>query len=146
MDDDQAVLWRAVLEAIGYDYMSVTDIYKKAGVKLDIMTITEGGSKSDLWNQIKADMLGCRTVTLENAQGAVLTDAAAAAYAVGDLKDLKTVFEKSRKIKDVYEPDSKHTTYYRNVYEQQRKLIGQDMTAVFERLHKIEKMACEVSL
>lgn len=146
MDDDQAVLWRAVLEAIGYDYMSVTDIYKKAGVKLDIMTITEGGSKSDLWNQIKADMLGCRTVTLENAQGAVLTDAAAAAYAVGDLKDLKTVFEKSRKIKDVYEPDSKHATYYRNVYEQQRKLIGQDMTAVFERLHKIEKMAREVSL
>lgn len=39
------------------------------------MTITEGGSNSEVWNQIKADMLGCKSATLENAQGAVLTDA-----------------------------------------------------------------------
>ena len=37
-----------VLEAIGYDYMSVTDIYKKAGVPLEFMTITEGGSNSEV--------------------------------------------------------------------------------------------------
>lgn len=28
LDTDQAVLWRAVLEAIGYDYMEITDIYR----------------------------------------------------------------------------------------------------------------------
>ncbi len=49
MDTDQGVQWRAVLEAIGYDYMSVTDIYKKAGVPLEFMTITEGGSNSEVW-------------------------------------------------------------------------------------------------
>ena len=85
------------LEAIGYDYMSVTDIYKKQGVPLEFMTITEGGSNSEVWNQIKADMLGCKSATLENAQGAVLTDAVIAAYAVGDLEDPSQVFEKTRK-------------------------------------------------
>ena len=77
--------------------MSVTDIYKKAGVPLEFMTITEGGSNSEVWNQIKADMLGCKSATLENAQGAVLTDAVIAAYAVGDLEDPSQVFEKTRK-------------------------------------------------
>ena len=27
MDTDQATLWHAVLEAIGYDYMEITDLY-----------------------------------------------------------------------------------------------------------------------
>ena len=139
MDTDQAVMWRAVLEAIGYDYMSVTDIYKKAGVALEIMTITEGGSNSVLWNQIKADMLGCKTATLENAQGAVFTDAAVAAYAVGDIKDLNETFSQARKIKKIYEPEKDQTIYYRNVYEKQRKLIKDDMKNVFDTLHKIEK-------
>ena len=57
MDTNQEVLWRAVLEAIGYDYISVTDVYRAGGVSLDKITVTEGGSRSDLWNQIKADML-----------------------------------------------------------------------------------------
>ena len=141
MDTDQAVQWRAVLEAIGYDYMSVTDIYKKAGVPLKVMTITEGGSRSDLWNQIKSDMLGTKSATLENAQGAVLTDAAVAAYAVGDLCDLEEAFHKTRKIKKIYEPDKTRMTYYRNVYEKQRKLIKDDMKHVFETLQKIEEVS-----
>ena len=140
MDTDQGVQWRAVLEAIGYDYMSVTDIYKKAGVPLEFMTITEGGSNSEVWNQIKADMLGCKSATLENAQGAVLTDAVIAAYAVGDLEDPSQVFEKTRKIKKIYEPDPIRTKYYRSIYEQQRKLIKDDMAAVFETLHQISKI------
>lgn len=138
MDTDQAVLWRSVLEAIGYDYMEVTDIYKKAGISLERMTITEGGSKSELWNQIKADMLGCRTATLKNAQGAVFTDAAVAAYAVGDIKDLKEVFRKNMEIKEVYHPKRENTKYYRQVYELQRKLIGKDMKQAFTTLWEIE--------
>lgn len=140
MDTDQGVQWRAVLEAIGYDYMSVTDIYKKAGVPLEFMTITEGGSNSEVWNQIKADMLGCKSATLENAQGAVLTDAVIAAYAVGDLEDPNQVFEKTRKIKKIYEPDPIRTKYYRSIYEQQRKLIKDDMATVFQTLHQISKI------
>lgn len=139
MDTDQAVLWRAMLEAIGYDYMTVTDICKKAGIPFRRMTITEGGSKSGLWNQIKADMLGCQTVTLENSQGAVLTDAAIAAYAVGDLKDLKSVFREKLKIQEIYDPKPEHTQYYREIYKMQKKLVTEDMKTVFVRLEAIQK-------
>ena len=75
MDTDQYVMWRAVLEAIGYDYIGVTDVYRGAGVNLDTITVTEGGSRSDLWNQIKADMLNSKVKTLKKAGGAVMTSA-----------------------------------------------------------------------
>ena len=139
MDTDQAVMWRSVLEAIGYDYIGVTDIYRKAGVDLDVITVTEGGSRSSLWNQIKADMLNCDVVTLKTAQGAVMTDAAAAAYAVGDIDDLKAVFEKNLVVKDVYKPKKENTEYYRRVYDLKTQLINSDMKKAFETLGDIEK-------
>ena len=38
-------MWRAVLEAIGYDYIYVADMYRNAGCNLDRIVVTEGGSK-----------------------------------------------------------------------------------------------------
>ncbi|MCI1930090.1 MAG: FGGY family carbohydrate kinase [Clostridia bacterium] len=140
MDTNQAVMWRAVLEAIGYDYIGVTDIYKKAGVELNIITVTEGGSRSNIWNQIKADMMNSTVVTLKTAQGAVMTDAAAAAYAVGDIDNLKAVFENNLIIKDVYKPKLKNTEYYRKIYELKSKLVNTDMKSAFDTLNKIREI------
>ena len=89
---------------------------------------------------MKADMLGCQTATLENAQGAVFTDAVVAAYAVGDIKDLKKVFQKNLEIKEVYDPREENTVYYRDVYKLQRKLVGDDMKPAFATLQKIEQV------
>jgi len=140
MDSDQGVLWRAVLEAIGYDYIGVTDIYKKAGVALDVITVTEGGSHSAVWNQIKADMIDSTVVTLKTAQGAVMTDAATAAYAVGDIDDLKAVFEKNLVIKDVFKPQRRNTEYYRKVYELKSTLVDEDMKKAFEKINAMVKI------
>lgn len=139
MDTDQAVLWRAVLEAIGYDYIGVTDIYRKAGLSLDRITVTEGGSRSALWNQIKADMMDSRVVTLKTAEGAVMTDAAAAAYAVGDVEDLKEVFRKNLDIRRGFSPRREKTEFYRNMYELRKSLMTDHMKQVFSVLHKMEE-------
>ena len=70
-DTNQATLWRAVLEAIGYEYMGVTDTYRTGSVDLSQITVTEGGSRSDLWNQIKADMLDSMVTTLQKSGGEI---------------------------------------------------------------------------
>lgn len=140
MDTDQSVMWRSVLEAIGYDYISVTDNYRNAGIDLDVITVTEGGSKSELWNQIKADMMGSRVVTLKTAEGAVLTDAVTAAYAVGDILNLKSAFEDNLEIKKIYLPNAKNTVYYRSIYDNKHKLVKEEMAAAFETLHTISNL------
>ncbi len=137
MDTDQKVLWRSVLEAIGYDYIGVTDIYRKAGVDLNQITITEGGSRSSLWNQIKSDMLNTNVKTLKNAGGAVMTNILTAAYAVGDITDLKEKLSSLLETKNTYTPHKKNTEYYRKIYTLRKKMIHQDMNEVFKTLKDI---------
>lgn len=139
MDTDQAVLWRAVLEAIGYDYMEITDLYRAAGIDLNRITITEGGSRDALWNQMKADMLGSRTVTLENAAGAVMTNCLFGAYAVGDVSDIREALTEQLHIKKVCEPDADNHAFYRGQYEKKNRLVKTELAQAFCTLKEMRE-------
>jgi xylulokinase len=134
MDDDQFVMWRAVLEAIGYDYMGLADSYRSAGVDLNRITVTEGGSRNGLWNQIKSHMLGADVVRYKNAGGAVMTNCIFGAYAAGDVPDVTEAL-KSHIVPDAsYRPDPAMTARYRKLYDMRRALVAGDMKAAFHRM------------
>ncbi|MCD8019218.1 MAG: FGGY-family carbohydrate kinase [Clostridiales bacterium] len=138
MDTDQAVLWRAVLEAIGYDYMEITDLYRSAGIDLSRISITEGGSRDKLWNQMKADMLDSRTVTLENAAGAVMTNCLFGAYAVGDITDIKGALTENLHIKNICEPNAENHAFYRKMYELKTRRVKEELAQAFRTLKEIQ--------
>lgn len=140
LDDDQSVMWRAVLESIGYDYMEITDIYRSAGVNLDRITVTEGGSRSSLWNQIKSDMLNSDIVRYKNKGGALVTNCLFAAYAVGDIKEIKPAIEKVLVVDEEYAPRGEVTALYRKLYSLQKELIKDDMPSAFARLWGMKKL------
>ena len=139
MVTDRAVLWRAVLEAIGYDYMEITELYRAAGIDLSRITITEGGSRDSLWNQMKADMLDSRTITLENAAGAVMTNCLFGAYAVGDITDLESAINDNLHIKEVCEPDADTHAFYQEQYGLKTRLVKQELAQAFQTLKKIRR-------
>jgi xylulokinase len=139
LDDDQGVMWRSVLESIGYDYMEITDIYRSAGVNLDRITVTEGGSRDSLWNQIKSDMLSSEVVRYKNKGGAVVTNCLFAAYAAGDITEIRENLAKILVVDEEYKPDSKNTALYRTLSEFRRDLITKDMPHAFARLWEIKK-------
>ena len=134
MDDDQFVMWRAVLEAIGYDYMGLADSYRAAGVDLNRITVTEGGSRNELWNRIKSHMLGADVVRFRNAGGAVLTNCIVAAHAVGDAPDVRKVLSDNIERDAEYAPVPALTSRYRTLYDMRQKLVREDMKAAFSRL------------
>ena len=134
LDDDRFVQWRAVLEAIGYDYMEITDTYRAAGVDLSRITVTEGGSRDSLWNQIKADMLNADVVRFRTAGGAVVTNCVFAAKATGDIEDVEAALTKTF-VKDArYQPDAENTRLYRLLFNLKSKLVRCDMKDAFETL------------
>lgn len=137
LDTDQSVLWHAVLEAIGYDYMEITDLYRSAGVDLSRITVTEGGSRSDIWNQIKSDMLGSEVVVPENAGGAIVTDCTVGAYAAGDLSDIKAAVTRNFAIRKTYHTNEQNQKFYRERYALQKKLVKQDMNGAFSTLQQL---------
>lgn len=141
MDDDQFVMWRAVLEAIGYDYMGLADSYRAAGVNLNRITVTEGGSRNALWNQIKSNMLGADVVRFRNAGGAVLTNCIVAAHAVGDAPNVKQTLSDNIARDAEYTPDAALTARYRTLYDMRQQLVREDMKAAFSRLVAMRTVA-----
>ena len=143
LDDDRFVQWRAVLEAIGYDYMEITDTYRAAGVPLTRITVTEGGSRDSLWNQIKADMLAADVVRFRNAGGAVITNCVFAAIAAGDVTDAKAALTKTI-VKDAqYTPDAEKSALYRRLFKLKTRLVQQDMKTAFETLTAMRPVRSE---
>lgn len=140
LKDDIYVQWRAVLEAIGYDYMEITDTYRRAGVKLDTITVTEGGSRDELWNQIKADMLSSKVVRYRNAGGAVVTNCVFAALAAGAIHEPKESLKKTIQLNATYLPDETNTRLYRKLYELKTRLIKYDLKKTFETLAEMRKL------
>ena len=132
-------MWRAVLEAIGFDYMEIADVYKDAGVDLTRLTVAEGGSRDHLWNQIKADMLDAVVTRYKVSGGAVRTNSVFAAYAAGDVEDLMGKLESLLEKDAEYEPNKDNTAQYRKLFTLKRDLVQSDMTTSFAKLTKIRE-------
>lgn len=137
---DRGEMWRAILESIAYEYLSQVDSIRANGIDIDRVIITEGGSKSSLWNQIKADVLGANALTLNRVEGAVMANAFVAAHAVGDFPDLKKTIVEQVAIKDTYTPDPKNTAYYRKAFELQQQLIREKMSDAFDAMAQLRRI------
>ena len=85
-------------------------------------------------------MLGSEVVTLQNVEGAVLSDAILAAYAVGDIDDLKKALLDVVKVKRVYTPNQENTKYYREMFGIQQQIIRNDMKSVFTQLERMRNL------
>jgi xylulokinase len=59
-------LYRAILESIAYDYRLGFKHIKSLFPDIEVseILVTGGGSKSEIWNQIKADVLGFQYIRL----------------------------------------------------------------------------------
>jgi xylulokinase len=88
----RADLYRAALEAVALEYAA----YKRALLalypkfRLTELRIAGGGEKSELWNQIKADVLGAPVRRIGASEGAPRGAAMLAGWGVGVLKNLPT--------------------------------------------------------
>jgi xylulokinase len=139
--NNSGTLWRSMLEAIAFEYLSWVNILRKVGAKLTKIIGTGGGSKGKLWNQIKADMLNLPYVTLKRTEGAVLGNALLAAYGVGDIKNIKETVYKWVRTKDEFVPDRARNEAYTKIYEKRQELLNGPLREVFEKLMELHEIA-----
>lgn len=123
----KAAVIRAILEGTAFALRHNVEVAQQAGVPINEVRSVGGGTRSALWNQIKADVLGVPVLLPEASVGAPFGDALVAGLGVGIYADvLKTVHE-IIKIKTRYEPNpTNHTRYteqyalFRSIYEHLR--------------------------
>lgn len=140
LDTNEATLWRSVLEAIAFDYQGLAAMYRKAGIDLTQLTVTEGGSRDDLWNQIKSNMIDTEIIRYRNAGGAVLTNAIFARWALRQKEDfdaLRAQLAAAIEENGRYQPDEKTVALYKKVAALRSRLITQHMKSSFHALTQL---------
>ena len=135
-----ATLWRSMLESISFEYLSWVNILRRVGVKPKRIIGQGGGSKSKLWNQIKADMLNIPYCTIQNSEQAVLGNAILAAYGVGDIKDIKATVGEWVRIKETFYPHPEKNKFYGKIYEYREKILNGPMHEIYEILVELKEL------
>lgn len=129
---NRADMYRSVLEAIAYGFKHHTEVFASMGVPLHRALVTNGGSRSVLWKQILADVLGTPLSPIVGHPGASL--GAAVIAAVGTrLLDGWDSTEKFQTVGEPVVPNPKNVDRYAEAYSQWREL-GDVLTPVSHRI------------
>ncbi len=80
-----------------------------------------GGSRSDAWMQLMANVMGCPLFTLQNDEGSAMGAAMLGAYAMGRFNSIEEAAEAWIKPKREFSPDE---TSHREFEAKYRKYLG----------------------
>lgn len=118
--------YRSMLEAVAYEYAIYLEIEKEIVSEIDFseVKVIGGGAVSNLWNQIKADVLGLPYTCLNREEYAALGSAIIAGHAIGMFDNIvetaKSFVKPTKKIK----PRKRHHHYYQKLIKQYRNLLS----------------------
>ena len=113
---------RAVLEGVAYSLLDSKLYLDALGIPYNtVATAIGGGTKSKLWRQMIADVLGITLKTTESSDSS-LGSAMLAGIAVGVFADAEDAVKKCVKEKDITYPNPENTQKYRQVFDVYKKI------------------------
>ncbi|WP_338818220.1 Xylulose kinase [Moorella thermoacetica] len=139
---EQGGFYRSIMESIAYEYCYYLNIEKQLYPELEFkeVRVIGGGARSDLWNQMKANILGIPYVKLDRDEVGILGSAILAGYAAGIYRDLKTVAQNLSCPGRRYEVDYKLHQFYQPYAE----LYAEVFTSLAPIYMKLVKLARKV--
>jgi len=109
-------LYRAVLEGVAYEVKKNIDVFKELGIEPKELLLTGGGSRSDFWNQIYADVLGITCVRNIIEEATSLGAAILAASGAGLFPDISKAAENLCKVDKKWITNENNHLYYDKIY------------------------------
>jgi xylulokinase len=107
-------------------------------LKMQEARVIGGGSKSDFWNQLKADVLGIPYVRLKREEFGVLGSAILAGYASGVFDDMQKTSDKFNEISNIFKPDIERNKFYKRYTEFYINLM-EEGSNLFRQLNKQDR-------
>ncbi|MFP3156368.1 sugar kinase [Lachnospiraceae bacterium ZAX-1] len=112
----RAHIYRSILEAVALTMKKhVDDMTAELNTTLDEIIITGGGSNSDLFMQIFADVFGIKAVRNVVNGAAGLGSAICAAVAAGAYDSFDCAVDRMVKVKDEFTPNSQNVEFYKKM-------------------------------
>ncbi|MFX1304754.1 MAG: FGGY-family carbohydrate kinase [Promethearchaeota archaeon] len=109
-------IYRAVLEGVAYELRKNLEVFKELGIEPKELMLTGGGSRSDFWNQIYADVLGITCVRNVIEESTSLGAAILAASGAGIFPDIAKAAENLCKVDKKWVSNDNRHKLYENLY------------------------------
>ena len=108
---------RAVLEGVAFGLKDSFELMKTIGLtRIEQVRVSGGGSKSQLWLQILANVFETELVTVNTSEGAAFGAALLAGVGVGNWKDVNSACDDTIKIINSITPEPGQFDVYRHYY------------------------------
>lgn len=109
-------IMKAIMEGVGFMLKEQIEFISSKGFRIDRIVSLGGGARSNVWLQIKSDILNQKLITLENEESASFGCALSAAVASNFIKDFNEV-KKMIKIRQEFIPNTKNVDIYEKKYK-----------------------------
>lgn len=137
---NRACMARACMEGIALEQKDIIQGIKTNNIEVDTVHIIGGATKSEVWNQIQADVYNIPTETLKVKDAGSLGSAMCGAVGVGLYKDLREAADDLAKIDKRYEPIPENVKVYEDMYGIYCDIYDSlDKTGVYKRLAKMQE-------
>jgi len=122
--------------------LGVQDMFvamKQAGIEINEVRILGGPTKSELWNQIQADVYNCPVVTLENTDAAVVGAAMIAGVGANVFDSFVEAAEKMVHLDKTYHPRPEAVAVYEKLFKVYDKAyISLESGGVFDDMVELQ--------
>ena len=115
-------LYCACMEGVVYEMLINMDYLSKSGIPFRMLHATGGGAKSEIWMQMKADMLNMPITALGTSDAGTVGSAMLTGIATGCFADLADAAAHMVEKKKVYEPRQEMHEKYKMIFERYRKV------------------------
>ena len=109
-------LYRALMEGTSYEMLLNFNKMSALTGKIDEIRASGGGATSDVWLQIKADILNSEITALAAKEVGAAGTAALAGTAVGAYENFKDAAAKMVPVRKVFSPNPENTKKYNELY------------------------------
>ncbi len=115
---------RAILEGVAFHYLVMLELLKDLGVEIAEVSMVGGETKSDFWNQLKADVMGRRIRIPEVEDAAAMGAAMLAGIGTGQYTSVQKAVESTVRTRKVYVPKAENHSAYLKLYEKYEALYA----------------------
>ena len=110
-------LYKALMEGTSYEMLLNFNAMKTQTGEIEEIRATGGGATSDVWLQIKADVLNTEITALSCKEVGAAGTAALAGVATDCFVSLNSAIENMAKIRKIFKPNKENSKVYSQLYK-----------------------------
>ena len=106
----------AILESVGYAIRDVLSVMEEKGIEAEELRITGNPAKSELWNQLKANITSKSILVPEIGESELVGDLCVALYGLKEYSAPAEASEKIVRFTKTYTPDPEKEPLYKELF------------------------------